>query len=333
MNDIPDSFRALRIHQHDGVVSARFERLQLEQLSAGDVVIRVSHSGINYKDALAASPAGRIVRRFPLVGGIDLAGSVVTSTDPRFRSGDAVLVTGCGLSETRDGGYSEYARVPAEAVIAMPAGFDGHSAMAVGTAGFAAALAIVRMEHNGQLPSTGPIVVTGAAGGVGSLAVDMLAAGGYEVIAVTGKAAAHEYLRALGASSVLTRAELGGADQPLMPARWGGAIDNLGGPTLVSLLAGTRNNGNVASVGLADTAELRGTVMPFILRGVNLLGVNSAATPLATRLGVWRRIERDLRPRHLDLIAQRSIGLDELPGAFATWLQAGVQGRTVVRIS
>jgi acrylyl-CoA reductase (NADPH) len=332
MNDIPDSFRALRIHQHDGVARACFELLQLAQLSAGDVVIRVSHSSINYKDALAASPGGRIVRRFPLVGGVDLAGSVVTSSDPRFRSGDAVLVTGCGLSETRDGGYSEYARVPAEAVIAMPAGFDGHSAMAVGTAGFAAALAIVRMEHNGQLPSSGPIVVTGAAGGVGSLAIDMLGAGGYEVIAVTGKQAAHEYLRALGASSVLTREELGSADQPLMPARWGGAIDNLGGAALVSLLAGTRNNGNVASIGLAQTAELRGTVMPFILRGVNLLGVNSAATPLATRLLVWQRLERDLRPRHLDLIAPRSISLDELPGAFAAYLQGGVQGRTVVRI-
>jgi NADPH2:quinone reductase len=333
MSTIPDSFRALRIHQHEGVASARFESLHLDQLSAGEVVIRVTHSSINYKDALAASPGGRIVRRYPLVGGVDLAGSVVTSSDPRFRSGDAVLVTGCGLSETRDGGYSEYARVPAEAVIAMPPGFDAHAAMAVGTAGFAAALAIVRMEHNGQQPSSGPIVVTGAAGGVGSLAIDMLATRGYEVIAVTGNQAAHEYLRALGAASVMSREELGSSDQPLMPARWGGAIDNLGGPTLVSLLAGTRNNGNVASVGLAQDAGLHGTVMPFILRGVNLLGVNSAATPLPTRLLVWQRIASDLRPRHLDRIVQRSIGFDELPAAFTAFLQGGVQGRTVVRIS
>jgi NADPH2:quinone reductase len=333
MNTIPESFRALRVHQTDGAISARLESIGLGQLSAGDVVIRVSHSSINYKDALAGTGAGRILRRFPLVGGVDLAGTVVTSADARFRAGDAVLVTGCGLSETRDGGYAEYARVPAEAVISMPAGLDAHAAMAVGTAGFAAALAIVRMEHNGQLPEHGPIAVTGAGGGVGSLAIDMLDARGYEVVAVTGKPAVHDYLRAIGARSVIAPAELGAADQPLLPIRWGGAIDNLGGAVLATLLAATRNNGNVASVGLAQSPQLPGSVMPFILRGVNLLGVNSAATPLATRLLVWQRIAGDLRPRHLGSIVQRTVNLDELPGVFPAYLQGGVQGRTVVRIA
>jgi acrylyl-CoA reductase (NADPH) len=333
MTGLPDSFRAFRIHQQQGAVSARFESLHLEQLSAGEVVIRVTHSSINYKDALAATGAGRILRRYPLVGGIDLAGAVVRSSEARFRAGDEVLVTGCGLSETRDGGYAEYARVPAEAVIAMPPGLDAHAAMAVGTAGFAAALAIVRMEHNGQLPADGPIVVTGAAGGVGSLAIDMLATRGFDVVAVTGKESAHDYLRALGASAVWTRQQLGSGDAPLAPTRWAGAIDNLGGATLAALLAGTRNNGNVASIGLAEASELRTTVMPFILRGVNLLGVNSAATPLPTRLTVWKRIAGDLRPRHLDRIVQRNISFDELPGAFPAFLEGGVQGRTVVRIA
>src|SRR5580700_2673853 len=198
-------FKAFRIHSDNGRIVARFETLKLDDLGAGEVVIRVSHSGINYKDALAATGAGRILRRYPLVGGIDLAGSVEQSSDPAFKAGDAVLVTGCGMSETRDGGYAQFARLPASAVVAMPAGLDAQSAMALGTAGFAAGRAIMRMEINGQKPSMGPVVVTGATGGVGSLAIDMLAGKGYEVVALTGKPDSEPYLRALGATQLLSR--------------------------------------------------------------------------------------------------------------------------------
>jgi NADPH2:quinone reductase len=329
---MPERFSAYRIHQGDAGIEARFEQLTLQDLSAGDVVIRVSHSSINYKDALAATGQGRILRRYPLVGGIDLAGSVEQSTDPAYKPGDAVLVTGCGMSETRDGGYAQFARVPASAVVAMPAGLDALSAMALGTAGFAAGRAIMRMEINGQTPSMGPVVVTGATGGVGSLAIDMLSGKGYEVVALTGKPEAEEYLRALGATQLLLRSEQVYGKQPLESARWGGAIDNAGGDTLAWLLRTTHDGGNVASIGLASGGELHTTVMPFILRGVSLLGVNSSAAPRAIRMAVWARLSSDLKPRHLDRIVTRSIELAELPGAFQSYLAGSVIGRTVVRI-
>jgi NADPH2:quinone reductase len=327
-----DRFPAFRIHEREGRIEARIEHLVLDDLSPGEVVIRVTHSGINYKDALAATGAGRILRRYPLVGGIDLAGYVEYSADAAFQPGDAVLATGCGLSETRDGGFANYARVPAEAVVAMPAGLDAAAAMSIGTAGFAAALAIMRMEANGQTPAAGPIAVTGATGGVGSLAIDMLAAKGYEVAAISGKADAGDYLRALGAGQILLRQEIDYGNAPLAAARWGGAIDNVGARLLSWLLRSTRERGNVASVGLAGGAELNVSVMPFILRGVSLLGVNSAATPRALRLQVWQRIATDLKPRHLAAIVRRTISLAELPAAFAEYLDGRVLGRTLVRM-
>ncbi|HXL97793.1 MAG TPA: acryloyl-CoA reductase [Steroidobacteraceae bacterium] len=327
-----DRFSAYRIHQRDAAIEARFEQLTLDDLSPGEVVIGVSHSSINYKDALAATGAGRILRRYPLVGGIDLAGSVVQSADPAYKAGDAVLVTGCGLSETRDGGYAQFARVPASAVVAMPPGLDALSAMALGTAGFAAARAIMRMEINGQKPSMGPVVVTGATGGVGSLAIDMLSAKGYEVVALTGKPESEPYLRALGATQLLLRSELTLGKQPLESARWGGAIDNAGGDTLAWLLRTTHDGGNIASIGLASGGELHTTVMPFILRGVGLLGVNSSAAPRDIRTAVWARLSSDLKPRHLDRIVTRSIELGELPAVFESYLKGSVVGRTVVRI-
>jgi acrylyl-CoA reductase (NADPH) len=329
---MPEPFTAYRIHQRDRGVEARFEQLTLEDLSPGEVVIRVSHSSINYKDALAATGAGRILRRYPLVGGIDLAGSVEQSGDPAYKRGDAVLVTGCGLSETRDGGYAQFARVPASAVVAMPPGLDALSAMALGTAGFAAARGIMRMEINGQTPALGPIVVTGATGGVGSLAIDMLSAKGYEVIALTGKPDSEAYLRALGASALLLRSELKFDKQGLESARWGGAIDNCGGETLSWLLRTTHEGGNVASIGMAGGADLHATVMPFILRGVGLLGVNSSAALRDVREAVWARLSSDLKPRHLDRIVTRSIDFKELPATFESYLKASVIGRTVVRI-
>jgi acrylyl-CoA reductase (NADPH) len=327
-----ERFSAYRIHQRDAAIEARFEQLTLDDLSPGEVVIRVSHSSINYKDALAATGAGRILRRYPLVGGVDLAGRVEQSSDPACRPGDAVLATGCGMSETRDGGYAQFARLPASAVVAMPPGLDAVSAMALGTAGFAAGRAIMRMEINGQTPALGPVIVTGATGGVGSLAIDMLSAKGYEVVALTGKPESEEYLRSLGATQLLLRGELRHGKQPLESARWGGAIDNAGGDTLSWLLRTTHDGGNVASIGLAAGAELHTTVMPFILRGIGLLGVNSSAAPRDVRLAVWSRLSSDLKPRHLDRIVTRSIELGELPGAFESYLKGSVIGRTVVRI-
>jgi NADPH2:quinone reductase len=326
------TFRAFRIHD-EGRVQGRFEDLTLDQLSPGDVVIDVHFSGINYKDALAATGAGKILRRYPLVGGIDLAGVVRESADARYRPGDAVLVTGCGLSETVDGGYAQRARVAGDSVIPMPPGLDAFRAMALGTAGFTAALAIHRMERNGQAPERGPVVVTGASGGVGSVAIDMLAARGYEVIAVSGKAEAHDYLAELGAAQVLSRQELALGSRPLEAARFAGAIDNVGGDMLAGLTRHMDFWGNIASVGLAGGAELRTTVMPFILRGVNLLGINSSATRRPERLDVWQRIATDLAPRHLDRIATRTIEFDRLPDAFQAYIDGQVIGRTVVRIA
>jgi len=326
------TFKAYRIHEIDKKIVARFEQLTLDDLAPGDVVIRVLYSDINYKDALAATGAGKILRKYPLVGGIDLAGVVESSADPRCKSGDHVLVTGCGLSEVHDGGYAEYARVKGEWVIPMPEGLGAFRAMALGTAGFTAALAIHRMEHNGQTPAKGPIVVTGATGGVGSIAIDMLSSRGYEVIAVTGKAESIDYLRALGASDVLLRKEIDYGKRPLETARFGGAIDNVGGETLTWLTRTVDTWGNIACIGLAGGAELNTSVIPFILRGVNLLGINSSATLREMRLIVWNRIATDLKPRHLDKIVTQTIDFDALPAAFQSYLDGTVTGRTVVKI-
>ena len=325
-------FRAFRIHEEKGRIAARFEQITLDDLAPGEVVIKVSYSSINYKDALAATGAGRILRKYPLVGGIDLAGEVVSSSDSRYRSGDKVLVTGCLLSELHDGGYAAYARVKADWVIPIPEGLDEFRVMALGTAGFTAALAIHRMEHNGQRPGKGPIVVTGATGGVGSIAIDMLNGRGYEAVAVSGKPERDEYLRNLGASQILRRQELDLGSRPLEAVRWAGAIDNVGGEVLTWLTRTVDFWGNIASIGLAGSAELKTTVMPFILRGVSLIGINSSATPRELRLKVWERIADDLKPAHLDLIVTRTIDFDDLPAAFADYLNGQVTGRTVVRI-
>jgi NADPH2:quinone reductase len=243
-----------------------------------------------------------------------------------------VLITGSALSETHDGGYAEFARVAGDWVIPMPPGLDARTAMGMGTAGFTAALAIHRMEHNGQTPQKGPVVVTGATGGVGSLAIDMLAARGYEVIAVTGKPQAMDYLLSLGAARVLLRGEINFGSKPLEAAQFAGAIDNVGGEMLAWLIRSVDFRGNIASIGLTGGAQLNMTVMPFILRGVNLLGINSSATPRDLRLNVWERIAGDLKPRHLDKIVTRCIPFAELPAAFEPYLKGEVTGRTIVRI-
>ncbi|HEU4813372.1 MAG TPA: YhdH/YhfP family quinone oxidoreductase [Xanthomonadaceae bacterium] len=329
MTNVPGRFRAFRIHGGDAPHRSGVEPLSLDDLSPGEIVIRTAHSSVNYKDALAGTGEGKILRRFPLVGGIDVAGHVVGTTDPAFREGDAVLVTGCGLSETRDGGYAEYARLESKWAIRLPAGLTLRESMILGTAGFTAALALFRMLENRQTPTLGPICVTGASGGVGSLAIDIFTRAGFEVHAVSGKVEQHDWLRSLGAREVLGREALADA-RPLESVSFGGALDNVGGTMLASLLARTTPYGNVASAGLAASPVLEATVMPFIIRGVSLLGVASAGTARDIREEVWRRLAGDWKPAHLDAICTREAGFDALPGVFATMLAGGSRGRTLV---
>ena len=328
-----DQFRAFRIHDRDGQIEAGFESLTLDQLTDGEVVIAVEWSDINYKDALAATGKGRILRKPALNGGIDLAGHVISSSDGQFKEGEAVLVCGAGLSESLDGGYSQVARVPASAVVSLPDGLTLREAMALGTAGFTAAIAMQRMEDNGQKPEFGPILVTGATGGVGSFAIDMLKSLGYEVVALTGKAAEQtDYLKSLGADSILDRTTLEMSKKPLDKMSWGGAVDNVGGDTLGWLTRTTAIWGNIASIGLAGGYKPETTVMPFILRGVSLLGINSVECPSYVRANAWARLAADLKPTHLDRIANREIAFADLPTAFDQYVAGQVTGRTVVRI-
>lgn len=333
---LPTTFDAFRIH-HDAAAAeggghrSGIEQVSLDDLADGEVVIRTAYSSINFKDALAGTGEGRILRRFPLVGGIDVAGHVVASTDPTFREGDAVLVTGCGLSETRDGGYSQYARLEARWVIPLPSGLSLRDSMILGTAGFTAALALYRMLDNRQSPDLGPLAVTGATGGVGSLAVDIFSRAGFEVHAISGKTEQAGYLKSIGASEVLSRDALA-TKRPMESARFGGGLDNVGGPMLASLLAQTAPYGNVASAGLAASHELDATVMPFIIRGVSLLGVASAGTARDIREAVWQHLASDWKPAHLELICTREVSLQQLPEVFPTMLAGGSLGRTLVTL-
>lgn len=328
-----EEFRAYRIDEQDGKIVAGFQDLTVDDLTDGGVLIKVSHSTINFKDALAATGTAKIVRRYPLNGGIDLAGTVVSSDDADLKPGTTVLVNGCGLSETVDGGYSQFARVDSESVIPVPDDMTAAQAMQIGTAGYTAALAVHRLEQNGQQPENGPMVVTGATGGVGSIAIDMLSGRGYEVVALTGKSSKEKYLKSIGADRILLRDQVDLGKRPMEKSLWAGAIDNLGGDYLTWLTRTMSYGGNIASIGLAASPALNTTVLPFILRAVCLLGINSVDTPRELRLAVWARIGGDLRPQHLDTIARRTIGFDELPGAFQAYMDGTVTGRTVVEIS
>lgn len=326
-------FRALRVHQIEKTLQHRFERLSLDDLTAGEVVIRVAYSCLNFKDALAVTGKSRIMRAMPRVAGIDLSGTVESSSDPAYRPGDAVLVTGCNIGELLDGGLAEMARVPADAVVPLPAGLSLFEAMAMGTAGFTAGLGVKRMLENHQRPDMGPIVVTGPTGGVGSIAIQILKSAGFEVVALTGKKAdAEDYLKQLGADEILDRAALDLGKKPLEAARFGGAVDNLGGETLAGLTRNIKQWGTIASIGLAQSFELNTTVMPFILRGVSLLGINSVDVPRAWRLDVWKQLAGDWKPRNLDRIVRRTLTLDEVPAACDELMASTVQGRYVVKI-
>lgn len=327
------SFRAFRIDRKNGKHQAVFETLRLEQLTAGDVVIKAHYSTINYKDALAATGRGDILRKFPLVGGVDVAGVVEQSGVSEFREGDSVLVCGGGLSETLDGGYAGYVRVPSDCVVSLPLGLSPFEAMAIGSAGFTAAMAVDAMRNNGQVPEQGAVVVTGATGGVGSYSVDLLSALGYTVVAITGKSECRDYLESLGASDVLLRQDLKMGARALEPALWGGAVDSVGGNLLAWLTRTVRPRGNIASIGLAGGVDLKTTVMPFILRGINLLGINSTFCPATLRQQTWQRLASDLRPRHIQEIVSREIPLGQIGDYFQDYINAKVVGRTVVKIS
>ena len=326
-------FRAYRIFYENGNTVSRFVDVALDDLDPGDVVIRAVYSSINYKDALAATGAGKIIRRFPCNGGVDVAGVVESSLDARFKSGDEVIVTGYDMGVAHDGGFAEYVRVPAAWVVSKPEGLTLLQAMALGTAGFTAALSIHRLEQNDLKPDNGPVLVTGATGGVGSLAIMMLAQLGYRVVAVTGKPFEHDHLKSLGASEVLIRSGIDLAStRPLEKAQWAGALDAVGGSMLSWLVRSMMQGGVVASFGNTGGAELHTTVYPFILRGVRLIGIDSANTTMPLREKIWQRLARELLPAQLEKIT-RVIPFEQMPGLFQEMLQGQSQGRKVVKIA
>mgnify|MGYP001826304535 CR=1 FL=1 len=327
------TYQGFRIHRDQQGYRAGIEDLPLVEPAEGEVLVRVAHSSVNYKDALAGTGKGQILRTFPLVGGIDAAGFVERSTDARYREGDAVIATGWGMSFDHDGGYAEYLRVPADWLVPCPSGLDPRAAMILGTAGFTAALAIHRMLVNDQTPAMGPILVTGATGGVGSFAVDILHELGFEVTAVSGKEHQHAWLRELGATQILGREEVPEGMGVLGKATWGGAVDNVGGEMLARITRTVRPRGNIASIGLAGGHELHTTVMPFILRGVSLLGCNSVDVPFELRNRLWQHLATDWRPPHLHEIHTATETLDTLPRVFGQLLAGKVHGRVLVDMS
>jgi acrylyl-CoA reductase (NADPH) len=329
----PERVRAFVAEQRDGEVGRGLREVALDELGEGDVLVRVEWSGVNYKDGLATIPKGQVARISPLIPGIDLAGTVVSSSSSEGgpAEGSGVLVHGHDLGVAHHGGYAEYARVPADWVVPLPDGLSARDAMAIGTAGFTAALAVHRLEEHGLRPDAGPVLVTGATGGVGGTAVAILAKRGYEVVASTGKDA-REYLEALGASDVIGRDELAAEGRPLEKQRWAGAVDAVGGATLTGVLRAVAYGGAVAATGNTGGVKLETTVLPFILRGVSLLGIDSVQTPAELRTEIWRRLADDLRPPSLEDTIAREIGLDELEPALDAILRGELTGRTVVRV-
>ena len=320
------SYQAFRIYKKP--FRAGFETVRISEPKAGQVLVKVHYSGVNYKDASAATGAAPIIRKEVLTGGIDLAGVVEYSTVSEFKKGDEVLATGSGLGEIYDGGYAPYAVVPADILIPLPLRLDLRTAMIIGTAGFTAVLSLERMLQNDQSPALGAVVVTGASGGVGSFAVHFLSRLGFEVIAATHKQQAGEYLKSLGATKVIDA--ISPVDGALAKAIWGGAVDNLGGDTLAALLKTTCNGGNVVSVGLAQSSDLSLTVMPMIIRGVNLLGVSSANCPMPLKRKIWQSLGDKYLPTMTQAMLFDSVKLEELPMCFERLLNRQVQGRILI---
>jgi putative YhdH/YhfP family quinone oxidoreductase len=332
MTSIAETFKAFRIHNDADGYRSGIEDIGIDDLSEGDVVIRGEWSGINYKDALAATGKGKILKSYPLVGGIDVAGEVISSDNERFSPGDKVLVTGCNLSETRDGGYSQYLRLDSSHVIAIPEGLSTREAMGIGTAGFTAAISLYRMEALGQTPAAGPIVVTGASGGVGSFAIDIFTRAGYDVHAITGKVEQFDYLEELGATQCISRHDLHWGQRPLESTRWAGCVDNVGGDMLAGISRVIDLWGNIACCGMAGGVGLNATNLPLILRGVSLIGISSANTPYELREILWNRLANEWKPQHLESIVNNEVCLDTLGEAFNVLMQGGALGRTVVNL-
>jgi len=330
---IPDTFKAFRIHNDGEGYRSGIENISLEDVTEGDVTIRGEWSSINYKDALAATGKGQILKSFPLIGGIDVAGEVIVSDCDRFSPGDKVLVTGCNQSETRDGGYSQYLRLDSNNVVPLPAGLTTREAMGIGTAGFTAAISLHRMEALGQTPGAGPIVITGATGGVGSFAIDILTRAGYEVHAITGKLEQFDYLEELGARQCISRHDLHWGQKPLEKVRWAGCIDNVGGDMLAGISRVIDLWGNIALCGMAGGIGLNATNLPMILRGVSLIGISSNNTPYDIRKTLWDRLANEWRPQHLESIVRTEVDLDTLADAFETLIAGNSLGRIVVNLA
>ena len=326
-------FKAYRTFQENNGIVSRFVEMSVDDLDPGDVVVRTKYSTINYKDALSYNGAGKIMRKYPTNAGIDMAGTVESSSDARWKRGDKVIVHAYDMGVAHDGGYSERVRVPGDWVVRRPESMTAFDAMTLGTAGFTAAQAIMLMEHNGLKPENGPVAVTGATGGVGSVAVEILAKNGYEVVAITGKKEASNYLKELGAREVMLRQSIDLAKiRPLDKSTWAGVVDNLGGDLLAWLLSTMKVGGTVGAVGLAADMKLNTTVAPFILRGVALLGADSANCPMALRQKIWNKLAVEWRPDKVhDQV--RTIDFEELPTHFDADLKGLVRGRTVVKIA
>ena len=326
-------FRAFRVCSDNNETIGRVESLNIDDLSQGEVLIKSAYSSVNYKDALAGTGVLKLTNKLPMVIGINVSGNVVSSSNNRFKEGDAVLVTGYEFGVGHDGGFSEYCRVPSDWVVPLPNKMSLFDAMAIGTAGFTVALCVQRLEENNQTADLGEFVVTGASGGVGNFAIDIMSSLGYEVVAVTGKADSHESLKTLGAKQILDRNKIQSDGPPLEKGQWGGGIDNVGGDVLAWLTRTTKPYGNIASVGLAGGSHFNTTVMPFILRGVSVLGINAPSCTMPTRTHLWNRLVSDLAPNHLDKIVTNIVELEDLSSVFEDMLSGKTVGRTVVSIS
>ncbi|MDR4929345.1 acryloyl-CoA reductase [Peribacillus simplex] len=326
-------FEALVVNKQDDQFTVNIQQLSLDDLPQGEVLIRVHYSGVNYKDSLAAIPNGNIVSSYPIVPGIDMAGVVASSEDSRFKEGDEVIATSYGIGVSQSGGYSQFARVPAEWIVPLPDGLTMKEAMIIGTAGFTAALSVLRLEENNITPEQGSVLVTGATGGVGSFAVSILSKLGYSVEASTGKDSEHGYLKKIGAATIVSREDVyDGKLRALGKQKWSGAVDPVGGEPLASVLSQIKYGGAVAVSGLTAGTSLPATVFPFILRGVNLLGIDSVNCPMDTRLKVWHRLATDFKLEQLEQLIQQEITLEELPDVLPTLLKGEARGRTIVKL-
>ena len=325
------TFKAIRIDKADKGTTAALTQFDEAELMDGDVTVRVEWSALNYKDGLAVTGKAPVVRRFPMIAGIDLAGTVEQSSHPQWKAGDKVICTGWGMGEIHLGGYAEKARVKGDWLVRLPEGMSTREAMAIGTAGFTAMLSVLALEKHGLTPNHGPVVVTGAAGGVGSVATAVLSKLGFHVIASTGRLSEADYLKGLGAAEVIDRRELSGPTKPLAKERWAGGVDSVGSTTLANVLSMTRYGGAVAACGLAGGMDLPSSVAPFILRGVSLLGIESVMCPLPLRQEAWRRLEADLDRAKIAAMLNE-IGLDEVIAAGRRIVEGKVRGRIVVKI-